>query len=108
MIGDPVSQQRVRMHQETSLCNTVCLVIEFLRIHLVEIFQLLFFQDLGMQSCNTVYRITAGDCQVGHLHLSVIDDSHLPDLFLISRIFVLDLQDKSAVDLFDDLVYTRK
>ena len=108
MIGDPVSQQRVRMHQETSLCNTVCLVIEFLRIHLVEIFQLLFFQDLGMQSCNTVYRITASDCQVGHLNLSVVDDSHLPDFFLISRIFVLDLQDKSAVDLFDDLVYTRK
>ena len=61
-----------------------------------------------MKACNTVYRIACCDCKVSHLNLSVIDDSHLFDLLIISRIFCLDLKDETTVDLFDDLVYTRK
>ena len=38
MLGYPVCQQRVCMKQETSLCDTVCLVVEFLRHHLIEVF----------------------------------------------------------------------
>ena len=96
------------MKQETSLCDTVCLVVELLRHHLIEVLQLLFLQDLGVQSCNTVYRVACSDCQVCHLHLSVVDDRHLADLLLVARISSLDLLHKAAVDLFDDLVYTRK
>ena len=108
MIGDPVCQKRVCMKQETSLCNTVCLIVEFLRIHFVEISQFLFLQDICMESCNTVHRVTACDCQMGHLNLSIIDDRHLADFFLISRIFCRDFSNKSAVDFFNNLIYTRK
>ena len=108
MIGDPGSQQRVGMKEETSLGDTVCLVIEFFRVHLIEISQLLFFQDLCVQLCHTVYRVAAGDSQMSHLHLSVIDNGHLADLLLISRIFCLDLLNKSPVDFFNDLVNTGK
>ena len=50
----PVSQQRIRMQQETSLGNTVGLVVEALREHLVEVLQFLLLQNLGMQSCHAV------------------------------------------------------
>ena len=32
----------------------------------------------------------------------------LTDLFLIARVHLLDLQDKSAVDLLNDLIYSGK
>ena len=108
VVSDPGCQQRVSMKEETSLCDTVCLVIEFFRVHLIEISQLLLFQDLCVQLSHTVYRIAAGNSQMSHLHLSVIDNGHLADLFLISGIFCLDLLNKSPVDLFNDLVNTRK
>ena len=42
------------MQQETSLGNTVGLVVEALREHLVEVLQFLLLQNLGMQSCHAV------------------------------------------------------
>ena len=108
MICDPVSQQRISVFQETSLGDTVGLVVEFLRHHLIEIFKLLFFQDLGMQTGNTVYGVTAYDSQMSHLYLAVIDNGHLGDLVLITRISALDLQKESSVDLFHDLIDTGK
>ena len=34
----PCSKFRISMKQETTLCNTICLVIKFLRHHFIEIF----------------------------------------------------------------------
>ena len=108
MGSNPVSKQRICMKKETSLCNTVCLVIKLLRHHFVEILQLLMLQDLCVQSCHTVNRVACCNCKMCHLYLSVIDDCHLADLFLITGIHLLDLQDKSAVDLLNDLIYSWK
>ena len=94
------------MSQETSLGNAIGLVVELLRHHLVEIFQLLMFEDLRVQSRNTVHGIACRDRQMGHLHLSVVNDRHLADLLLITRIFALDLDDESAVNLLHDLINT--
>ena len=96
------------MSKETSLCDTVCFVVELLRHHLIEILQLLILEDLGMKACNTVYRVACNDRKVSHLNLSVIDDRHLLDLLEVSRIFLLDLKNETTVDLLDDLVDTRK
>ena len=96
------------MKQESSLCNTICLVVELLRHHLVEILQLLLLQDLSVQSCNAVYRVACCNCQMCHLDLSVVDNRHLANLLLIARVLRLNLQDKTTVDLFNDLVYTRQ
>ena len=96
------------MSKETSLCDTVCFVVELLRHHLIEILQLLILEDLGMKACNTVYRVACNDRKVSHLNLSVIDDCHLFDFLIVSRISVLYFNDETTVDLFDDLVYTRK
>ena len=43
MSCNPVSEKRITMQQETSLSNTVCLIVKFLRHHLIEIFQFLMF-----------------------------------------------------------------
>ena len=61
-----------------------------------------------MQSCYTVHREAARDRHVCHLDLTVVDNCHLRDLFLISRVFLLDLKKEATVDLLYDLVDTRK
>ena len=108
MLGYPFCKKRVTMKQETSLGNTIGLVVEFLRHHLVEILQLSLLQDLSMQFSHTVYRITCHDCQMSHLYLTVHDNGHLLNLLIVVRVLFLDLNDKSAVDLLYDLVDTRK
>jgi len=108
MLCDPVCQKRVCMKEETSLSDTVGLVVEFLRHHFIEVSQLLILQDFCVQTGNTVYRVACCDCQMCHLHLSIIDDCHLFNLLIVARIFCLDFCDKAAVDFLDDLVYTRK
>ena len=104
----PVGKQRVRMHKETSLCDTIRLVIEFLRHHLIEIFQFLVLQDLCMQLCNTVDRIACNDRKMCHLNLTVHQDRHLLYFLFITRILCSYLLDKAAVDLLDDLINTWK
>ncbi|OQA22762.1 MAG: hypothetical protein BWY61_01568 [Firmicutes bacterium ADurb.Bin354] len=57
-----------------------------------------------MKSCNTVYGVAGTDSEMSHLNLSVIDDRHLANLLLVTGIFSLDLKNKAAVDLFNDLI----
>ena len=96
------------MEQETSLGNTICLIIKFLRHHFIKIFQLLIFQNFGMKSCHTIYRKSGCDCKMCHFYLTVKDDCHLFDLLVVSRVFCLDFENETTVDFFDDLVYTWK
>ena len=108
VIGNPVCQKLISVKQETSLGNTICLIVEFLRIHFIEVSERFLLKNFCMKSCNTVYRVSAGDCKVSHLNLSVINDSHLLNLLIISREFSLDIKNKATVDFFYDLVDTRK
>ena len=101
------------MQQESSLGDTVGLVVETLREHLIEVLQLLILQDLGMQSCNTVDGIAGNDSHMGHLHLSIVQNRHLANLLLhihapLICISCLDLCNEAAVDLFHDLVNSGK
>ncbi len=108
MVCHPFCQQRISVKQETPLSDTVGLVIKLLRHHLVEITELLILQNLCVQGSHAVYGIACRDSQMGHLHLSVIDDRHLADLLLVTRVFRFDLLHKSAVDLLHDLIDTGK
>ena len=112
VIGNPVCQQRVAVQQETSLGNTVGLVVELLGEHLVEVLQLAVLEDLGVQACNAVDRIACHDGHVCHADHSVVDDTHAADLFVHIYagivIGLVDLGLKAAVDLLDDAVDTGK
>ena len=94
------------MHQETSLGNSIGLIIELLRHQLIEIFQLLILQNLRMQPCHTIDRISRHNRKMRHLHLTVPQDRHLLDLILIPGIGLADLLHESPVNLLNDLVNT--
>ena len=68
--------------------------------------RLLILQDFCVKSCNAVYGKACHNGQMCHFYLAVIDDRHFFDLFVVARIFLLDLNDEAAVDLLNDLVYT--
>ena len=108
LICDPVSEKRISMCKETSLCDTVCLIIELLRHHLIEVFQLLMFQDFRVKLRHTVYRESCNDRHICHAHLAVHEDRHLLHFILVARIHLADFDEEPAVDLLNDLVDTRQ
>ncbi len=104
----PVSKKRVSVKQESSLRNTVCLVVELARIHLIEIFQLLVLENLRVQLRNTVYAVACNNCQMRHLNLTVRNNRHLFDFVSRFRISVHDIEEESAVNLLHNLVNSRE
>ena len=48
--------------------DAVCLVVEFLRIDLVEVVQLIVFQDLCMKTGNAVDAETVMDIDMSHVY----------------------------------------
>ncbi len=52
----------------------------------------------------TVYAVASDNRQIGHPHLTVIDDRHIADLVGVVRIPLLNLAEEAAVDLFRDLI----
>ena len=85
VLGHPVGQQRIPVQQEPPLCDTVCLIIELLREQIVKIAELLIFQDLRVQFCHTVHRVSGCNRQMRHFYLSVINNCHPGDLSVIPR-----------------------
>ena len=100
------------MQKESPLGNTVGLVVELLREHLIEVLKLLILQNLCVKPCNTVNRISRNNCKMSHLNLTIIYNSHLTNLLIgdsgLSRILHFNKTDETAVNLFYNLVYTGK
>ena len=71
LICNPVCQKRVSVCEESSLCDAVCLVTKFFRHHLIEITELLCFQDICMQLRNAVYRKSRDNSHICHANLTV-------------------------------------
>ena len=108
MGGHPVRKKRIAVKQKAPLGNTVGLVIELLREHLIKVLQFLILQNFGVKPCNTVYGIAGCNSQMRHLYLTVIDDRHLAHLLMVAGIFFLNLQNKSAVNFFNNLINSGK
>ena len=108
----PVCKQWIGMKKESSLSNTVGLVVELLREDLIEVLKLLILQNLCVKSCNTVNRIACNNGKMSHLYLTIVHNCHLTDLLIcysrLSRILHLDKADEATVDLFNNLIYTWK
>ena len=56
--------------------NTICFIIEFMRIEVVKILKDGIFQNFGMQLGNAIDRKTAFDGQMGHFDFALRNDSH--------------------------------
>ena len=67
----------VTVHQPSAEGNPVCLVVELLRINIIEWLQLGFLQDLRMKSCHSIDRITVMNINVRHMHKIIpVNDIH--------------------------------
>ena len=108
VIRHPVRQKLIAMQQETALRDTVRLIVKLPREHLIEVLQRLRLQDLRMKLRHAIDGISGHDRQIRHLHLTVIDDRHIRNLALVSRILLLHFDQETAVNLLHDLVDTRK
>ena len=71
LTGDPVCKQLISVKQKSSLRDSIRLVIKFLRHHLIEITELLCFQDICMQLRNAVYRKSRDNSHICHANLTV-------------------------------------
>ena len=96
------------MKKKSSLRDTVCLIVEFLRHHLIKIFQFLIFQNLCMQSCHTIDREPRSDGKMCHFYLAIINDCHFLNFIKITGIFLSNLVLKTTIDFFCDLINSRK
>ena len=58
----------------TPLRDAVRFVVEFLRIHHIEIVQRVSHQNIRVQFCDAVDAMAADDGEIGHLDLAICDD----------------------------------
>ena len=82
------------MHEPTTESNTVCLVVEFFRVNIIEGFQLRILQDFCMKCCYPVYTKSIVDIHVCHVYAIIFIDD------LNSWIFVFSAN--TAVQFFND------
>ena len=90
IIGEPV----VAVHQPSAEGDAVGLVVELLRIDIVEGLQLGIFQDLRVKRRHAVYRIAKMNVDVGHMNpVFLVDDINL---------LVVEIPSHSGVQVADD------
>ena len=61
VIRDQLSQLRISFDKESSVADTVGLVVELFRSQLIEFLEYIFLQDIAVDSCNTIYRMASDD-----------------------------------------------
>ena len=61
LIRHPFRQQWISVKKETSLGNTIRLIVEFLWHHLIKIFEFLILEDLRVELRHTVHGKTGSD-----------------------------------------------
>lgn len=86
--------------------HTIRLVLEFLRVKLIEFLEDSVSKELGVESSNTVDGMGAHDRQVGHpdlLLVALFDQRHPRDLCAVTRVLGLELLDVVVVDQVDQL-----
>ena len=82
-------QTRIAVDEPAAECDTVCLVVELLRINLVEVVQLRVLEDLCVQSSNAVYAESVMDIDVCHMHCVVAVDNCNALIFIFSSYFII-------------------
>ena len=65
-------QIMIAVLQPSAEGDSVCFIVEFFRINIVEWFQLRFLQDLCMKGSHTVYRISVMNINMRHMHTVIL------------------------------------
>ena len=101
---NPGSKKRITVKKESSLCDSVCLIIELLRHHFIEIFKLTLFQDFCMKTCNTIDGKSCYNSHICHSYLTFIKHRHVANLAVVVRITFFNLNEESTIDFLNDLI----
>ena len=88
------------------MCDTVCLIVEVLRIKTVEVLQYIVFQNFGMKRRNAVYTVRSDDSQMCHVNLSVTNDRNIVKNIIMT--VVRKIIAEPPVNLFNDHINTRQ
>ena len=88
------SQFPVAVQEPAAESNTVCLVVELLRIDLIEVVQLCILQDLCMKGSYAVYRKSVVDIHVSHVDSLIF----VNDIYRLICVFL----SYSLIQLFND------
>ena len=97
----------VAVEKPSSECDTICLVVELLRIDLVEVVQLRILEDLCVKVCNTIYTVAVVYINVCHVHsLILVDDIYALILISVANLLVQFLDDRNK--LWNDLLKVSK
>ena len=68
---DKTRQTRIGLHHESAVAYSVCLVVEFVRLQLIELAEYSLCKDITVQSRYSVYRMASDNGQIGHLYLII-------------------------------------
>ena len=83
-------QTRIAVDEPAAECDSVCLVVELLRINLVEVVQLRVLEDLCVQSSNAVYTEPVVDIDMRHMHCVITVDNSNALILVFSSHFVIE------------------
>ena len=77
LLANQLGELRIALHDPSAESDAVGLIIELLRIELVEVVELRILKDLGVEPCDAVDGVAVMDIQVRHVDVLVlVDDLH--------------------------------
>ena len=77
LLAKKICQTLVRLIKPSSVCDTVCNVLELCWCVKVLVLECFFFDDLRVYLCNAVYAVASVYAKCSHFHLVVLNDRHM-------------------------------
>ena len=77
LLAKKICQTLVRLLKPSSVCDTVCNVLELCWCVKILVLECFFLDDLRVYLCNTVYAVASVYAKCSHFHLVVLNDRHM-------------------------------
>ena len=105
-LADQVRKARIAAVKPAARRNTVSLVLDLSRVHLVELRKDRRFDEFRVQGGHSIDCVRANNREVGHSNLLIIallDKGHTGDLLVVTRVLLLHSLKEVVIDEVDDL-----
>lgn len=77
LLAKKICQTLVRLIKPSSVCDTVCNVLELCWCVKILVLECLLLDDLRVYLCNAVYAVASVYAKCSHFHLVVLNDRHM-------------------------------
>ena len=105
-LADQVRKARIAAVKPAARRNTVSLVLDLSRVHLVELRKDRRFDEFRVQGGHSIDCVRANNREVGHsnlLFIALLDKGHTGDLLVVTRVLLLHSLKEVVIDEVDDL-----